>query len=237
MFDRCGWGGPFPTACYKFDTSCCVGKEVMGLLLSCRMMYREAVQVLYAENTFHITTGALLLYTNRLLPQERSGAITRLIYRVTAESMLTYAEEHLGLEPGVPAYTALLTRIPEAFPALKNLQIVIDAAVVRSVWPGLGNLDIPLPEETRSAMTEMLLKPVDLVVQLYQEQLKECVIVLDHMAFDHMLADHSAVAERPESVDGQYLQFWRPISEEDGPANTGYWVRSAGISDARAGWW
>ncbi|KAH8904985.1 hypothetical protein BR93DRAFT_881040 [Coniochaeta sp. PMI_546] len=231
--DRCGWGGPPPTACDEYDTPCGIGKEALSLLLCCRLAYREAVQILYAENTFHTNTGALLLFTDRLLPPERSSAITSLIYHVTSESVLTYAEEHLDLHPGMPAYMTLLSRIPKAFPGLKRLQLIIDGMIVRGLWPGLRELQVSLPLEAQSRMNNMLLTPVDLVVTLYQGRLEECVLIMDHRAFDHLVADQSAAADRVESVAGRYLQFWRRVAVPDisRAVDKGYWVRRVSPDD------
>ncbi|OIW34317.1 hypothetical protein CONLIGDRAFT_626347 [Coniochaeta ligniaria NRRL 30616] len=231
--DRCGWGGPPPTACDEHSTPCGIGKEALGLLLCCRLAYREAVQILYAENTFHTNTGALLLFTDRLLPPERSGAITSLIYQVTPESVLTYSEEHLGLQPGMQAVMTLLSRIPKAFPGLKRLHIVIDDIVVRGVWPGLRDLQLPMPFETQSRVNNMLLSPADLVVTLYQGRLKEFVLIMDHRAFDRLVADQSAAADRVESVDGKYLQFWKRVAvpHVGRKIDKGYWVRRVSPDD------
>lgn len=234
--DRCGWGGPPPTACDEHDTPCGIGNEALTLLLACRLTYREAVQVLYAENTFHINTGALILFTDRLLPPSRSRAIASLIYHVTQESVLTYSKEHLGVEPGVPAYEALISRIPAAFPGLKSLQIVIaNPRLVDGMFRtaqheplGAGH-DRILPIDT-------FLVPVDTIVSAYAGQLKECVVILDPRV-SHMLPSPTGMSSEGETVEGRYTQFWRsvPATETDGAGECGYWLRRVSLDKGAEG--
>lgn len=223
ILDRCGWGGPPPTACGVFDTPCGIGREALGLLLCCRLAYREAVQVLYAENTFHITTGALLLYTDRLLPPERSGAVTSLIYQVTQGSTWDYAASQLKIRPGLPAYEALLLRIPKAFPSLVKLLVVIRTPLdLKQVWEGFGQTP-----PNRVTIKDCLLSSMDVAVGGFRRPLVECVLAMGHRAFDRLLGTERADAEKVESREGMWLQFWRPLSITcgDKALNTGYWVR------------
>jgi hypothetical protein len=73
----------------------------------------------------------------------------------------------------------------------------------------------------------MLLAPVDLVVTLYRGRLEECVFIMDHKAFDHLVSDQIAVADRVESLDGRYSQFWRRVAVPtvSRAVDKGYWVR------------
>ncbi|KAK3295357.1 uncharacterized protein B0H64DRAFT_144795 [Chaetomium fimeti] len=225
LADRCGWGGPPPTACHLFpDTSCGVGAEVLGLLCACRLAYREVVDVLYAGNRFHVGTGSVVLYTPRLLPAERTGAVRRLVYRVTEESVWDYAEDHLGIEPGLPAYRVLLGRLPRAFPALVGLMVLVEGALERGhVHWGRGER-APLDP---GAVRECLLEAMDGVVRDFGAQLGECVLAMGHAAFDRVMGEESARAEKVEVNQGMWLQFWRPVgpSRRRGRLDAGYWVR------------
>ncbi|KAH6838488.1 hypothetical protein B0I37DRAFT_239679 [Chaetomium sp. MPI-CAGE-AT-0009] len=226
LADRCGWGGPPPTACHLFSgvTPCGVGPEVLALLCACRLAYREVVDVLYAANTFHVGTGSVVLYTPRLLPAERTGVMRRLVYRVTEESVWDYAEDHLGIEPGLPAYRVLLGRLPRAFPALVELMVLVEGALDRGhVHWGRGERE-PLDP---GAVRECLLEAMDGVVKEFGSQLGECVLAMGHAAFDRVLGEEIAAAETVEVNQGMWLQFWRPVGavRRRGPLDTGYWVR------------
>ncbi|KXX76911.1 hypothetical protein MMYC01_207517 [Madurella mycetomatis] len=229
ILDRCGWGGLPPTACSLFDTPCVIGKEVLGLLLCCRLAYCEAVEVLYAENTFHITTGALVLYTDRLLPPERSGAVTSLIYQVTQGSTWDYATSQLKITPGLPAYEALLLRIPKAFPSLVRLLVVIQAPLDRKqVWEGFGH-----NPPNRDSIKDCLLSSMDTVVGGFGKPLVEYVLAMGQRAFDRLMKKERADAEIVESREDIWLQFWRPLSIAGGDKalNTGYWVRGVSLEE------
>jgi hypothetical protein len=229
--DTCGWGGPPPTACDKHDTPCGVGAEVLGLLLCCRLGYREAVEVLYGENTFHISTGALLLYTDRLLPVERSSSITSLIYYLTPESMWYYARTHLGLEPGNAAISALLSRIPIAFPSLKRLQVVLPSGMSMAVLlEGERIRGIPVAPHDNDCLRPHILSHIDNLVGAFRHTLEECsvIVMIDEETFDYVAAGDDQIAETVESPTGARAQYWRriPDADRDGAVNTGYWVRN-----------
>ncbi|KAK4033677.1 hypothetical protein C8A01DRAFT_49790 [Parachaetomium inaequale] len=227
LSDRCGWGGPPLTACHLFPgTTCSVGREVLGLLLACRLAYREVVEVLYGENTFHVGTGAVVLYTDRLLPRERARAVRRLVYRVTEESVWGYAEEHLGIAPGLEAYGVLLGRVPRAFPGLVELVVVVQGALEmgRVHW-GRGRRDLLEAGATRHC----LLGAMDAVVRGFGGRLGECVLAMRHTAFDRIMEAERVSAEKFESRAGKWVQFWRPVTVACGDEmlEAGYWVRRA----------
>ncbi|KAK4122004.1 hypothetical protein N657DRAFT_647522 [Parathielavia appendiculata] len=220
--DRCGWGGPPPTACRLFGTPCAVAREVLGLLLSCRLAYREAVGVLYGENTFHVATGALLLYTDRLLPPERAAAVTSLIVQVTEESVYDYAAEHLGIEPGLRAYEALLLRLPRAFPSLARLLVVIQGSLER----GRAGMNGWLSPLDRDAMRDCLLSSMDAAVGGFRKPLVEGVLAMRYTAFDRLMEGKKDAA-KTECREGVWLQMWRAVTvtRKEETLDTGYWIR------------
>ncbi|KAK4156062.1 hypothetical protein C8A00DRAFT_31112 [Chaetomidium leptoderma] len=224
--DRCGWGGPPPTACILFNgtssSSCAVGPEVLALLRSCRLAYREAIEVLYADNTFHVCTGALLLYTPRLLPPA-ARAVTSLIFQVTEESVWMYADEHLGIEKGLPAYEVLLRRLPVAFPSLVRLLVVVQG----SLWRGRPGGGAELSPVYRDAVKDCLLSSMDGAVAGFRRPLVDCVLAMRESAFDRVMVEERAAAEKVELREGMWVQFWRAVSvvRGDQALDTGYWVR------------
>ncbi|KAK4165604.1 hypothetical protein QBC43DRAFT_315516 [Cladorrhinum sp. PSN259] len=235
--DRCSWGGPSPTACDQFSTPCGVGPEVMSFLLCCRLAYREAVQVIYAENTFHITAGALLLYNSSLLPVERSSAITSLVYTCTVETVWDHAPEHLRLKRGVHAYRTLLARIPVAFPSLKKFQFVLTNNATLRILRGQSLAVVPPVQDT--PLKETLLRPFDTTVAAFGQRLEECVFIMNHGSSSTVRDEISEVAEKSEHLEGKWVQYWRPIVSdragevEDEEVNAGYWIRIVSLADQR----
>lgn len=235
LSDCCTTGGAPPTACALYDKPCGIGREVLSLLRACRAAYREAAAVLYATNTFHVGSGALLLYTPRLLPAERAGAVRRAVVSVTEANVWDYAQEHLGIEGGLAAYAALIGRVRLAFPGLVGLEVVVKGALARGRVGGergeLGALD---GGEVRGC----LLGAMDGVVAGYGGRLGEdCVLTMGVEAFDRVMEGELAGAERVELREGVWLQFWRPVRVARGEGTvveTGYWVRRV-FPDERAG--
>ncbi|KAK3991447.1 hypothetical protein QBC44DRAFT_341039 [Cladorrhinum sp. PSN332] len=232
--DRCPWGGPHPTACSEFDTPCGVGPEVMTLLLCCRLAYREAVQVVYAENTFHITAGALLLYNSSLLPVERSSAVTSLVYTCTVETVWDYAPEHLRVKRGVHAYRALVAGIPIAFPSLKRLQLVLKNDANLRIIRG-QSLAVPPPIVRDTPTKEILLQPLDAAVAAFQQRL-DCALIMSQSSGSSLRDEIAEAAEKSESLEGKWEQFWRPIASDaavEELVNKGYWIRIVSLVEPR----
>lgn len=230
LADSCGWGGPPPTACKMYDSPCEIGKEVLGLLLSCRMAYREGIDILYGNNTFHITSGALLLYTPLLLPAARSAAVTSLIYSVKSETVELYAKEHLALQPGLSAYEQLILRIAPAFPSLKKLSVAIPSAVAGEFWRrcNAGEQHIvatPHFAQWQEFLTSFLLRPMDRIVESFEVPLEECVYLVESQMFVVLVGTAGDASHRPAfGKDGQ--QFWRScVPRTAETPERGYWIR------------
>ena len=246
LVDRCTWGGGPPTACHLYssyssspaggsttaenDTWCGVGPEVLGLLLSCRLAYRECVGLVYGENVLHIGTGALVLHTDRLLPPSRAADVRKLVLRVTEKSVWDYADEHLGIRPaGLHAYRVLLGRLPLAFPRVRSLMVVVHGSLEwGQVHWGRGERD-PLDPV---AVRDCLLEAMDAVVRGFGGGLGECILAMGHTAFDRVMDGEKTSADKVEEGEGMWLQFWRPVTvtrmKEGDPSpvvDTGYWIR------------
>ncbi|KAL2165898.1 hypothetical protein VTG60DRAFT_3616 [Thermothelomyces hinnuleus] len=231
------------------DSECRVGREVLGLLRACRLTYRECVGLVYGENVVHVGSGALLLHTEALLPRERAASVRALVVRVAEEAAWDYADEHLGLRPGLDAYHAMLGRLPRAFPGLRALTVALHGSLRRGrVRWRQGERDPLDPAQVRHC----LLETMDAVVRGYNNSnnnnnnnnnnhagapaLAECVLALAHDAFDRVMGGDRAAADKvQESKEGSsssaWVQFWRPVTVAPGALGgeatleTGYWVR------------
>ncbi len=184
--------------------------------------------MLYGANTLHVSTGALVLYTERLIPAARAREVRRLVYRLTEESAWTHAREELGIEAGPEAYRVLLGRVPEAFPGLRGLEVVV---------VGLLHVGVEGVSVEGAVMRGCVLEGMDGVVRRFEGELRECVLVLGAVAYDRLMGEERVAAERVEVVEGRWVQFWRPVRvalEEGGVVETGYWVKrvTEGTTDA-----
>ncbi|KAK3375682.1 hypothetical protein B0T24DRAFT_205264 [Lasiosphaeria ovina] len=223
--DRCGAGGPPPTNCAAHPhTPCAIGPETLGLLLACRATYREAASVLYGPaNTFHVSSGALLLRTPALLAPPRAAQLARLVLALTHESVAQFAAAHLGLVPGWPAFVALLAAVPKALPGLRSLQVLgLAAPGTALAWRAGEGEFAELDGE--GELARAFLGPVDALVRAFAGQLRECVFVLESYVFDAFLEGDLAEAERTEDGVG-WVQFWRPVQGVVGAPDAGYWIR------------
>lgn len=209
------------------------------MLLSCRLAYREVIHVLYAENTFHCSTGALLLYTERLLPRERTAAITSFVYHARAESLDEYAAEHLGLEkPGWSAYEVLLGRIPVAFPSLRRLTVIFPCRA------GIGLLKVDEEEDGdvvglnvagggHDAMRERITAPMDAIVAAFGPLLEVCFLLVDETAFDAHFGRSADDTQDQDQGQMNYLQGW--WGEGSRPPKTRCKWRRLGDDDSEVG--
>lgn len=211
--------------------------------------------MLYAENTFHVSTGAVLLFTERLLARERTAAVRSLVFNARVESLTEYAAEHLGLEePGWPAYEVLVGRIPVAFPSLRRLTVVFPCRAGR----GLLKVVEGEGEGGGDVMRRRITAPMDGVVAAFGSSLEECLLIVDGTAFDaHFRGDGHDIQEQGQGerlmnspgdrVTDNARCMWRSVSDvvgeednvsvsevgnvkgvgEGGLAGTGYWVRGA----------
>ncbi|KAK3368796.1 hypothetical protein B0H63DRAFT_489187 [Podospora didyma] len=239
-YDRCGEGGPPPTACALHDTPCTIGPDPLNMMLSCRRLYREVSAFLYGENTFHITTGVMILYTDRLLAPSLAAQIRSLVYGLSSQSVETYAREHLAIEPGWSAYRAILGAIPKAFPGLIKLELVALAA-------GRADVSWRYPDAPAwdrggehseihgvDGLKRALFRPMDDLVRAYRGQLRECAFVMEQVVFNSLvLNDLTEPTARTESRS-DWVQFWRRLDSvacDLGENNVtaeeeeGYWVR------------
>ncbi|KAK4221480.1 hypothetical protein QBC38DRAFT_126015 [Podospora fimiseda] len=228
--DRCTWGGAHPTACSEYGTPCGVGKEMMGMLLSCRLGYREVVQVIYAENTFHVTAGAVVLYNQELMPVERSREVRKLIYKCTVETVWDYAVEHLRVKRGVHAYRALMGGLARNFPGLRELEVVLMGDAALRIVRGQGVA--VTPSEVVRDVKEVLLGPVDEMVRGFGQKV-DCVLVMSEGSGEggNLKEEFAEGAERSEGVEGKWIQFWRGV--EGSKVNEGYWIRFLSLVEQR----
>ncbi|KAL2267729.1 hypothetical protein VTJ83DRAFT_5006 [Remersonia thermophila] len=223
--DRCAWGGPPPTACAWYADrgvapDCFLGQEVLGLLRCCRRAYREALPVLYGANAFHVASGAVVLFAERLLSPAGRACVTRLVLTVAEETVWMYAEEHLGLPPGLGVYEAVVGKVPAAFPGLRRLMVVAHGTLLRRELVQLGGrhlhaLVLQGDEEDpkRGVVREALFAAMDAAVAGFARPLAHAMLVIGLPAFDRLMLEEMAQAAEAEVREGQWRQFWRPLGE------------------------
>ncbi len=207
-------------------------RQFRGWLLSCRQAYVEGLGAVFRANRVLVSTGALVLHTPRLLRSECSAGVRDVVLRLSHASLVRHARDHLGLDPGLPAYRALVGRIPDAFPGLTRLELIVetDGQPPSSSWWWHDTDET----DDRVQPAQLLLGPVDAVVAAFDGRLDECQLVVADWLYHGPLLSRDvdvdvdvAAAVRVEtglSVE----RYWRPLP--GGPARLrprlGYWVKT-----------
>ncbi|EEU37421.1 uncharacterized protein NECHADRAFT_86237 [Fusarium vanettenii 77-13-4] len=110
------WPGQLPNKCW-------IG--IMGWLLTCRQSYVEGIQVLYATNTIHIASKALLTHIPSVILPQRLMAISSLEI-----SWNIGAHEHEGIIfLNQDDLESILTILFSHFPALRSLHLALKMQV------------------------------------------------------------------------------------------------------------
>ncbi|CAG9990370.1 unnamed protein product [Clonostachys byssicola] len=110
------WPGQVPDKCW-------IG--VMGWLLTCRQSYVEGIQVLYATNTIHIASKALLTHISSLVLPQRLMGISSLEI-----SWDTGVHEHEGtVFLNQDDLKSILTILSSHFPSLRFLHLALKMQV------------------------------------------------------------------------------------------------------------
>lgn len=124
-----------PIAETKSPNGCFIG--VRGWLLTCRKAYTEAVHILFATNTFYISSLPLLLNISRLLPEQNLNAITSLQLALGTHDLPPRAEDPLleGLWEKCAGDTGcalgkLCDMIPKIFPNVQRLDVFLQSWLV-----------------------------------------------------------------------------------------------------------
>ncbi|KAK3905976.1 hypothetical protein C8A05DRAFT_30213 [Staphylotrichum tortipilum] len=208
------------STCHRRPTSHALAHRALALLRCCRLADREVHPVLYGANTLHVETGAVVLHTAALLPA--AGLVTE-------ESMWECAG-HVGMESGPGAFWVLVGRLPEAFPGLVALEVLV-GGLFRAHQGGLNE------QPLRSR--RWVLDAMDGVVRGFGGRLgEEGVVAMAGPVFDKLIGRDLERARRVEAREGMWVQFWRPVSVAVGEetVETGYWVRRVAEETAQAEW-
>ncbi|KAI6780715.1 uncharacterized protein J7T54_001219 [Emericellopsis cladophorae] len=109
------WGGAWPERCQT---------GVMGWLLSCRLAYVEAIDILYRQNTLHIDSHAIFENLDQLFLAQRLSCISSLEIKYNT-NILT---ESWGLYPYMEAVCGiqrLFRALTSQLPSLRTLHLTI----------------------------------------------------------------------------------------------------------------
>ncbi|KAM3533128.1 hypothetical protein MY4038_003553 [Beauveria bassiana] len=230
--DRCFISGDRCTFPEHGLASCCIGS--LGWLLACRQAHAEGVAVLYRLNTFRLNESFALENIPRILPPAYIPAITQLSLSLTmgrprvASDRIAYprprdAVEHLP---------ALLARLPDTFPGLRRLHLVLAG----EVWPETQLSAYCAPSPILHANVEALLVRFEGLVR-HWPALRLCEVAFDSSVYFPWLQ-----IEKGLEIDFKnYADFdqcpytvWRSLPAEDahevesGTADrrrlSGFWV-------------
>ncbi|KAI0885825.1 uncharacterized protein GGS22DRAFT_134893 [Annulohypoxylon maeteangense] len=208
------WSGGMPGKCY-------VG--VLGWILACRQAYVEGIGVLYATNTFSIFNVDMMHTLPKLIRAEHREMISsvEMIWRLNPRSR----------GEGLDALSALLRRVPETFPNLRNLYL----------YPaGIWNIEPSPDNEIVVEFGTDILELVDGMVRKFGPQLLVCDIVIPFRKFHAHWVDGIGKGYKYEHGGTTRLsgRIWRPLvrvqqdNEGDESLQSGYWLRE-GPDDVR----
>ncbi|KAH8901230.1 hypothetical protein GQ53DRAFT_835114 [Thozetella sp. PMI_491] len=237
-WDHCGTGD-YPTVCTGNPLDCRVG--AWGWLLSCQQAYVEGSEVLFTTNRFYTSSGVIVLHAPRIITHAHTNMIMHLSLTVQEGSIMDHARAHLRLQPGWPAYRALVSAIPDSFPGLKRLDLVVPGRWRGALWQD-HSLDgtVTSPRWEDPDTVARFLEPVDKLMRAFRGQLEECQFVMERQTFDSLMTDQILTASRVES--GPFMEhltwerYWRSanLPNEAMPKDLGYWLKrvpSMGLED------
>jgi hypothetical protein len=254
-WDNCNTGQGY-TKCEAHETPCSAAAGI-SWLLTCRRAYHEGIPTLYRSWTFFITSGSPLLYSAPLLGSLATENIRSLVVTLEFHTLVKFAKDHLGLQPGLPAYRALILGIHTGFPNLHNLVLCLFrewrdwGRIVAFDYLPRGRDHVPeLEEET---LSDKILVPIDHMIRDFGSQMEECLVSIDGRFFDWMLAQIAREKQKAEADSSRPLPFswsydaprswgwkycWRNVrvqneEEQDGETESkrlGYWIRGTPTS-------
>ncbi|KAM3497347.1 hypothetical protein MY10362_009299 [Beauveria mimosiformis] len=229
--DRCFTGGAPCTFPEHGLASCRIG--ALGWLLACRQAHAEGVAVLYRYNTFRLNESFALENAPRILPPAHVPAITQLSLSLTmgrprvASDRIAYPRPHDAVEH----LPALLARLPDTFPGLRRLHLVLAG----EIWPETQLSAYCAPCPVLHASVEALLVRFDGLVRRWPA-LRLCEVAFDSSVYFPWLQ----IERRLEIDFKDYADFeqcpytvWRSL-----PADDAHGVESA-TADRRplSGFW
>ncbi|KAK1249333.1 hypothetical protein MKX07_002849 [Trichoderma sp. CBMAI-0711] len=224
--DYCRFGqSPWHLMCWhwpgEWPTKCLIG--AMGWLCSCRQAYMEGIDVLYATNTFHTASKAMILSLPSILLPQRLASIA------SVELLWDFAP-FPSIHPEVvkpplsdmASFRLFLDAVPATFPAARKLHISLQGRLypTRTV-NGLTRWDSSLDR------TDEILRPVDELVARLGPHVTDFSLGIPSSLYqqqrDKALKNNDPVEQ---AHLGQRERHWRPLSEGGGGdgGRTGYWV-------------
>ncbi len=173
-------------------------------VINTTLSYTEGIEILYSSNTIHIRSIILLRHLPVLLPPQRLASITSLELRLKMALSCPLRPQE-DQEIGWPAYEAVVSLLGSAFPALRELDILVEA----------GSLYSDPTSFYSQAKEDRILAPLDGIVE---KLALNCQVAFAWCAISEYL---------PTFAWREWC--WRPVTVEQGEEGSGgeigYWVR------------
>jgi hypothetical protein len=187
------------------------------------------MDVLFSECTVQVQSRALVLFLQQLNLSLAMSTVRDVALRFIDCIFQVNTYDELGIAPGWPVYRALMTAVPQAFPAAKKLKITL--CTVINGWENYSEAEpaaFPgwVTDADPKLVTSGILDPLDTMYLTFRSPLMECQVVLSGILFDVVARDELVQGTgimHPELDISKWDCFWRPLAGQGG--KFGYWVR------------
>ncbi|OAA36394.1 hypothetical protein BBO_08271 [Beauveria brongniartii RCEF 3172] len=229
--DRCFTGGAPCTFPEHGLASCRIG--ALGWLLACRQAHAEGVAVLYRYNTFRLNESFALENAPRILPPAHVPAITQLSLSLTMGRSRVASDRIAYPRPrdAVEHLPALLARLPDTFPGLRHLHLVLAG----EIWPETQLSAYCAPCPVLHASVEALLVRFEGLVRRWPA-LRLCEVAFDSSVyFPWLQIERGLEIDFKDYADFEQCPYtvWRSL-----PADDAHGVESATADPRRlSGFW
>ncbi|OAA57203.1 hypothetical protein ISF_07124 [Cordyceps fumosorosea ARSEF 2679] len=235
--DRCFTGSAARCGLPAYGlASCRVG--ALGWLLTCRQAHAESLAVLYRRNTFRLNESLALENVPRILPHHRD--ITRLSLSLTMgrppprADRVAYPRPRDAVEHHL---VPLLAPLPEAFPALTHLHVVLAG----ELWPEAQIAAYCAPSAALHARVEAVLAWVERCVVRRCAVLRRCEVAFDSSVyFPWLQVERGLEIDFKDYADFEQCPYavWRPLAAaEVGDGGDDGTIKSVTDRSRLSGYW
>ncbi|KAF5723900.1 hypothetical protein FMUND_1344 [Fusarium mundagurra] len=230
--DECvyGWNGRngFHPQCEHWPgegpKKCAIG--AMGWLLSCKQAYREGIDVLYATNTFHTASRAMLLNMHDFFQPQRLDAITsvEIVWDFTPWILPDISEELRIAPPSsdIATFRQFLQTIPKLFLNVNKLYVSLQGDMIPKSHGQNSEHKYSTKERIQLVEKNIIWKVDEMVTYLKPHVDFSIAYPTSTYAVQRSLALRYGYIVKQRHETGEVERHWRPVHKCQ--PRTGYWV-------------
>ncbi|KAG7431201.1 hypothetical protein NW761_004717 [Fusarium oxysporum] len=230
--DECiyGWNGRngFRPQCEHWPgegpKKCSVGAT--GWLLACKQAYREGIHVLYASNTFHTASKAMILNMHNFFQQQRLNAITsvEIIWEFTPWILPDISEDLRVAPPlsDIETFRQFLKAIPGLFLNIKKLYVSLQGDMIPKSRGQNSEYQYSTKQRIELVEKNIIWKVDEMVPYLKPHVDFSIAYPTSTYAVQRSLAFRQGWTVKQRHETGEVERHWRPLAKCK--PRTGYWV-------------